>query len=43
MPKYVIEREIPNAVKLSAGDLQGIAQKSDHPVGPKLRPPGGLQ
>ena len=28
MPKYVIEREIPGAGKLSAQDLQGISQKS---------------
>ncbi|MFO7694933.1 MAG: DUF4242 domain-containing protein [Vicinamibacterales bacterium] len=28
MPKYVIEREIPGAGKLSAGELQAIAQKS---------------
>lgn len=28
MPKYVIEREIPGAGKLSAADLQGISQKS---------------
>jgi hypothetical protein len=28
MPKYVIEREIPNAGKLSAVELQGVAQKS---------------
>jgi Protein of unknown function (DUF4242) len=28
MPKYVIEREIPNAGKLSPAELQGIAQKS---------------
>lgn len=28
MNTYVIEREIPNAGQLSAGDLQGIAQKS---------------
>jgi hypothetical protein len=28
MPKFVIEREIPGAGKLSAGDLQGISQKS---------------
>lgn len=28
MPKYVIEREIPGAGKLSAGDLQGISEKS---------------
>ena len=28
MPKYVIEREIPDAGKLSAGQLQAISQKS---------------
>jgi len=28
MPKYVIEREIPGAGKLSSADLQGISQKS---------------
>ncbi len=28
MPKFVIEREIPRAGKLSAADLQGISQKS---------------
>jgi len=28
MPKYIIERNIPNAGKLSAAELQGIAQKS---------------
>jgi len=28
MPKYIIEREIPNAAALSATDLQGIAQRS---------------
>ena len=28
MPRYVIEREIPGAGKLSSSDLQGIAQKS---------------
>jgi hypothetical protein len=28
MPKYVIEREIPDAGKLSAADLQGISAKS---------------
>ena len=28
MPKYLIEREIPGAGKLSASELQGIAQKS---------------
>jgi hypothetical protein len=28
MPKFLIEREIPGAGKLSPGDLQGISQKS---------------
>jgi hypothetical protein len=28
MPKYLIEREIPGAGKLSATELQGISQKS---------------
>ncbi len=28
MPKYLIEREIPGAGKLSAQELQAIAQKS---------------
>ncbi len=28
MPKYVIEREIAGAGKLSAQELQGISQKS---------------
>lgn len=28
MPKYIIEREIPDAGNLTAGDLQGISQKS---------------
>jgi hypothetical protein len=28
MPKYVIERELPGAGKLSAQELQGISQKS---------------
>ena len=28
MPKYVIEREIPEAGKLSAEELQSISQKS---------------
>lgn len=28
MPKYVIEREIPNAGKLSMQELQGISQTS---------------
>ena len=28
MPKYIIERNIPGASKLSAQELQGISQKS---------------
>jgi cell division inhibitor SulA len=28
MPKYVIERELPGAGKLTAAQLQGVAQKS---------------
>ena len=28
MPKYIIEREIPNAGNLTAQELQGISQKS---------------
>ena len=28
MPKYIIEREIPDAGSLTAADLQGISQKS---------------
>lgn len=28
MPKYVIERELPGAGKLSSKELQGIAKKS---------------
>jgi hypothetical protein len=28
MPKFVIEREIPNVGKLSASDVQGVSQKS---------------
>jgi hypothetical protein len=28
MPKYIIEREIPGAGKLSSSDLQSISQKS---------------
>lgn len=28
MPKYVIERELPGAGKLSAPELQAVAQKS---------------
>ena len=28
MPKYIIERKIPNAGQLSSNDLQGISKKS---------------
>lgn len=28
MPRYVIERELPGAGKLTAAELQGISQKS---------------
>lgn len=28
MPKFIIEREIPDAGKLTAGELQAISQKS---------------
>jgi len=28
MPKFVIEREIPGAGRLSAGELQAVSQKS---------------
>jgi hypothetical protein len=28
MPKYIIEREIPNAAAISVTDMKGIAQKS---------------
>ena len=28
MPKYIIEREVPGAGKLSAGELKAISQKS---------------
>lgn len=28
MPKFIIEREIPGAGKLSANELHGVAQKS---------------
>jgi len=40
MPKFVIEREIPGAGKLSAGELQGISQKSCgvlREMGPKIQ------
>jgi hypothetical protein len=40
MPKFVIEREIPGAGKLSAADLHGISQKSCgvlHELGSKIQ------
>jgi len=40
MPKFIIEREIPNAGALSAQDLQGISQKSCgvlSAMGPKIQ------
>lgn len=40
MPKYVIEREIPNAGKLSAQELQAISQKSCgvlNRIGPQIQ------
>ena len=40
MPKYVIEREIPEAGKLSAEQLQAISQKSCRVLenlGPKIQ------
>ncbi len=40
MPKYLIERLIPEADKLSATDLQGIAQKSCavlNDMGPRIQ------
>jgi hypothetical protein len=40
MPKYVIEREIPNAGKLSDQDLKAISQKSCsvlQELGPKIQ------
>ncbi|MEC4747561.1 DUF4242 domain-containing protein [Methylomicrobium sp. Wu6] len=40
MPKYIIEREIPNAGALTAEQLQGISQKSCsvlHAMGPKIQ------
>lgn len=40
MPKYIIERDIPNAGALSAADLQGISQKSCgilHEMGPSIQ------
>ena len=40
MPKYVIERELPGAGKLTAEDLQGISQKYNKVIadlGPEIR------
>lgn len=40
MPKYIIEREIPEAGVLSARELQGISQKSCgvlSDMGPKIQ------
>ena len=40
MPKYVIERELPGAGRLSAEELGGIAKKSNHVIGelgPEIR------
>jgi hypothetical protein len=40
MPKYVIERELPGAGKLSSSDLQAISQKSCDvlgTLGPKIQ------
>jgi len=40
MPKYLVERDIPNAAALSALDLQGIAQRSCavlHQLGPSIQ------
>jgi hypothetical protein len=40
MPKYLIEREIPGAGKLSAAELQAISQKSCsvlHGLGPQIQ------
>ena len=40
MPKYVIERELPGAGKLTAEELHGISQKSNKVIadlGPEIR------
>jgi hypothetical protein len=40
MPKYIIERTIPGAGKLSSTDLQAIAEKSCgvlHDMGPRIQ------
>ncbi len=40
MPKYVIERDLPGAGKLTPEDLRGISQKSNKVIcdlGPEIR------
>jgi hypothetical protein len=40
MPKYIVERELPNAAALSAADLRGIARVSNavlHALGPTIQ------
>jgi hypothetical protein len=40
MPKYVIEREVPGAGKMSAAELQAISEKSNKVIGelgPEIR------
>ena len=40
MPKFVIERELPGAGKLSAAELKAVAQKSNgvlHKLGPQIQ------
>jgi hypothetical protein len=40
MPKYVIERELPGAGKLTSDELRGISQKSNKVIadlGPEIR------
>ena len=40
MPKYVIERDLPGAGKLSSKELQGVAQKSNDTLrglGPEIQ------
>jgi hypothetical protein len=40
MPKYIIEREIPNAAALTPAELKGISQKPSgvlHKLGPSIQ------
>ena len=40
MPKFVIERELPGAGRLSASELQGVAEKSNgvlRDLGPQIQ------